>query len=545
MKKLNLFLLVAAFFVAAFFRFYHLANLPAGFHVDEAIIGANANFILHTARDTNNSFLPLQTEVFKDYNPTGYAYLAILPIKLMGLNEFATRLPGALLNCMTVFAIFLLVYAILESFSIAILSAVFFALSPWDIVISRSSEERAASLFFVVLGFALLIYSVKKEKIMYLLASFFVLALSYFMYFTPRVFVPLFFAAFFIPWKYWWKKRKTKFVKLFFCAFVILGLTATLLLMGVQGGSNRFKQVSIFGFPETKLVQEEQIREDGVMNTPVLVTRTFHNKIIAYGYTYVSNYLRYFSSDFLFMKGGLPIWFSVPQMGLVYLIELPFILFGMHRFFIEKKKWSFLLFAWLFLAPVAASFTADDSPNVRRSLLLVPAIEAFAAYGMIRFFVMIPKKLRKIFLAFVLLLFIFNIGYFMHAYFVHSTIHRNWYRNQGYNRMINEVKKVYTNYDHIIISKSTGNYSEVLFYMNYNPAAYLKEGAPKDAEYKGFGKFFFVPADCPFDKKDKRLPKGKNLYVEDGRCSDTRGTAVKQMYIKLLDGTPVFLMVYE
>src|SRR6266403_4409631 len=104
MKKKHLLLLLIIFFVGVFFRFTHLATIPVGFHLDEAIIGDNANFILHTGRDTDNAFLPLQTEVFGDYNPTGYAYLAIPSIKVLGLTEFATRFPGAFLGSLTVFA---------------------------------------------------------------------------------------------------------------------------------------------------------------------------------------------------------------------------------------------------------------------------------------------------------------------------------------------------------------------------------------------------------------------------------------------------------
>ncbi len=544
MKKKHLLLLLIIFFVGVFFRFTHLATIPVGFHLDEAIIGDNANFILHTGRDTDNAFLPLQTEVFGDYNPTGYAYLAIPSIKVLGLTEFATRFPGAFLGSLTVFATFFLVFALLESAPIALLAAAFFAVSPWDIVLSRSSEETAVALFFVVSGFALLIYSMRKESVAYLIGAFVFLVLSYFMYFTPRVFVPLFFLSLFLPWKYWWKKRHELFTKLFITSFILLGAISVFLVVGLTGGANRFNQVSIFGFPATKLVMDEQIREDGVKHSPLIETRLFHNKPLAYGYTYISNYLQYFTADFLFMKGGLPIWFRVPQLGLFYLIELPFILYAVFLLCKERKKWSYLLFAWLFLAPVAGAITVDDIPNVRRALLMVPIVEALTAYGMVAFFSAVPKKMKKFAIIFIGLVTLFSVGYFSHEYFVHSQINKNWYRNEGFDTMVHDVKQVYNTYDHIIVTKDNGGiYSEVLFYMNYDPAAYLSEGATKDAAYTGFGKFFFVPQACPATNKDDRFPKGKVLYVEKGTCGNAGG--IKEEYINRQDGSPVFHLVYE
>jgi 4-amino-4-deoxy-L-arabinose transferase-like glycosyltransferase len=545
MKKIHILLLMTIFVIGFALRFFQLGTIPVGFHIDEAIIGDNANFLLHTAHDTDNSFLPLQTEVFGDYNPTGYAYLAMLPIKILGLNEFATRLPGALLSAFSVLACFFLIFALFEDIWLSLLAAFLVSVSPWSIVLSRSTEETVVAFFFVVLGFAFLLYSLRKEKIMYLVAATITLFISYFMYFTPRLFVPILFCAFFLPVKYWWRKRKELFTWAFLSSFILLGSIAVFLVVGVHGGTSRFNQVSIFGFPETDLVKAEQIREDGIMHAPLLVTRVFHNKITAYSYTFINNYLEYFSSDFLFTKGGLPNWFKVPQMGLVYLIELPFILFGAYKLIGKKKKWSYIIFVWLLLAPVTASLTVDDIPNVRRALLMVPMIELLAAYGFLRFLAAIPNKARSMAMIVLSTLFLFNIGYFLHAYFVHSSIHQNWYRNEGYDTMVRTVQQVYNKYDHIVISKDSGEvFSEILFYTNYNPQTYLNEGATKDAPYTGFGKFFFVPQACPAKTKDGHFPQnGKILYVESGQCNNVPNAA-KQTYIKRLDGSSVFHLVY-
>lgn len=537
--------LLLIFSVAVCLRFYSLSEIPNGLHIDEAINGVNGYFISQTGKDTNNNLLPLQTEVFGDYNPTGYSYLAILPIKLFGLNEFSTRFPGALLGCLTVLATFLLGFAIFRNKKIGLLSAFLVAISPWHIVFSRSSEETLVSLFFVVLGFALAILSFEHQKLKLLFSGISLLFLSFFMYFTPRVFVPLlFFALLILLFSNWHKQKNMKYKNVFVGSFLFLVALALILVFIVNGGGNRFKQVSVFGSPETRLIMEEQIREDGVMGTSVKITQMFHNKVTNYLLTYASNYIDYFSGSFLFMKGGLPVWFRVEGIGLVYVLELPFLLIGLVVLATSKNKMQKIPLIWLFLAPVVAAVTTDDIPNIRRSLTMLPIIEIISAFGFL-YVIQNRKKLGKTMMIFVsAILLTLNFSYFLHQYFVHAPVHRNWYRNEGFGEMVKTVKNSYNEIDKIIVTKSAGGiYPIILFYMQYDPKDYLLEGSIKDREYTGFGKFFFVSQTCPSQKKDHRFPKVKKaIYVDKGECKNS-DRHYKTIYRK--DGTKVFNVVYE
>ncbi|MCL5072464.1 MAG: glycosyltransferase family 39 protein [Actinobacteria bacterium] len=437
-----------------FLRFYKLNEFPVGFHLDEAIINVNAYFILLTGKDTNNNFLPLQTEMFGDVNPTGYSYLSILPIKIFGLNEFAARFPGALLGGLTIIALFLFTYAVFQNKRIGLISSFLVAISPWSIVISRSSEEALVASFFVILGYALVGYSfLCKHSLLYLFLGVITLCLSFLMYFTSRVFVPLIFPIFLFLFIRYWKDKNQKYKYILFSSFFVLIFFSAFLSFS-NGGDNRFHQVSIFGFPETRLVMEEQIREDGVMGIGTSITRIFHNKIINYLLTYLSNYSDYFSINFLFIKGGLPLWLNISGMGLIYLLELPFFIVGIIGLIKSKEnKDKFPLF-WILMAPLTAAITFDETPNVRRSLLMFPMIELVSAYGFY-YFLRKRKYLVKILVSIgVGLILIYNFAYFMHQYFVHEKVHRTWYRNNGVSQMIKEIKEVYDKYDKIIVSKS-------------------------------------------------------------------------------------------
>lgn len=541
-----LFCFLVVLILSFFVRFYRLSDFPIGFHIDEAINGVNGYFLLQTGKDSNNNKFPLQTEVFGDYNPTGYSYLTILPIKLFGLNEFSTRFPGALLGVLTILACFLLTFSIFKNKTVSLLSAFLIAISPWHIVLSRSSEETLVSLFFITLGFALVFLSFDNQKIKFLILAVLLLGVSYFMYFTPRVFVPLLFLAILIFIFNLWQKN-IKYRNLTFYSFLILGIIAFYLVFVVKGGGNRLNQVSVFGALGTKLVMQEQIREDGVAGTNVKITQFFHNKLINYSLTYISNYVDYFSSSFLFIRGGLPIWFKVEGMGLIYLTELPFLLIGLVVLAKDKNKTYKIPLLWLFIAPIAAAITIDDIPNVRRSLLMLPALELISAFGFL-YVLQNRKKVVKILIICVsAIVLTCNFLYFLHQYFVHAPIHANWFRNEGFGEMIKTVYKSYNNYDRIIVTKSAGGiYPLILFYTKFDPALYQKEGSSKDREYTGFGKFFFVPQSCPSVDKDDRFPKGRSIYVDNETCPDNSVLGdEKKTFINRKDGTRAFRIVYE
>lgn len=542
-KNIIIFLLFFIFFLAAGFRFYKLSEFPVGFHLDEAMLGYTGYSLLLTGKDTNNNPYPLYTEVFGENNPTGYHYLTMVPIKFFGLNEFATRFPAAFIGALTIFVSFFLTYAIFQEKKISLLAALLIAISPWHIILSRGSAEASVALFFIMLGVGCVVTSLRTKNTSYLFIGTLIMCLSFLFYPTPRVFISVLYFALLCLLYPLWKKESSQYKVFYIGSFVVVSLVAAFLI--VFGGSSRFNQVSIFAFPETKLILEEQIREDGIMHQSIFITRLIHNKIIGYALTFIEHYFEYFSGAFLFIKGGLPFLFSIPQMGLVYFVEFPFLIAGVVFLTIHKRIEYKLPLVWLLLAPVVAAMTFDDIPNVRRAITMVPALEMIAAYGffsILQYKKILPK--RHIFIVCISILLFLNVFYFLHQYFVNASVHKNWYRNEGFGEMIKTVKNSYDGVDSIIVTKSAGGiYPLVLFYMQYDPKVYQAEGSPKDRDYGGFGKFFFVPQACPSQQKDNRFPNGtKIIYIDKGECVDN---AANQKIIYRKDGTRVFNMIYE
>src|SRR6266851_3228581 len=82
--------------IALLLRLVNLGGNPPSLSWDEAAWGYNAYSLGIDGRDEFGRFLPLDyLESFGDFKPPVYAYLDVIPVKIFGLTEFATRFPSA------------------------------------------------------------------------------------------------------------------------------------------------------------------------------------------------------------------------------------------------------------------------------------------------------------------------------------------------------------------------------------------------------------------------------------------------------------------
>src|SRR3989304_3880126 len=129
MKKLHLILIIL---VASFLRLYHLNLNPPSLYWDEASLGYNSYSILKSGNDEHGEKLPLARFIaFGDYKPPGYIYTAVPAIALFGLNESSVRLPSAIAGILMVVVSYYLVYELFRKNKLALISALFLAVSPW------------------------------------------------------------------------------------------------------------------------------------------------------------------------------------------------------------------------------------------------------------------------------------------------------------------------------------------------------------------------------------------------------------------------------
>src|SRR5689334_19054963 len=84
--------------LGGFIRLYALDKYPSGFNQDEMVLGYDAWSIWQTGRDHHGEVLPVFFRTFDDYVPPVTNYIVSPFVGLLGLNEFTTRLPIALLG---------------------------------------------------------------------------------------------------------------------------------------------------------------------------------------------------------------------------------------------------------------------------------------------------------------------------------------------------------------------------------------------------------------------------------------------------------------
>lgn len=538
-----LFLLFIIVLMGTFLRFYRLGEIPVGFHRDEAFLGYNAYSILKTAKDMSNNFLPLHLKSFL-YSPAGYSYFSIPFIKFFDLNPFSVRFASAFFGSLTVAVTYLLVLSLFsylrnppprspfdhlggdqnglprgESF-IALLSSFLIAISPWHINLSRTATENTIVVFFITLGVLLYLLWVNSNRMIFLLLSFFSFAITLFLYQAPRAFLPFFLPLLIILFA----SRLKRWIS--FIGFAII-LVPLFFILSSKNLSLRINTVSIFSTPESQLVITDHVLTDGVYNIPLVLTRLFHNKPLAYSAQFLDNYFSHFSYQFLFTDKGFPDRYRVPLSGLLYVVELPLIIFGIFKLLSVQNRLSPFLLGWIVLAPLGSALTFDDVPNLQRTLIMLPAlyiVEAFGILHVVLFFR--AKKFLRVVGSLAVIVFLFNISLYIHQYYVHSSLYRPWYRQDGYSGLVKKVNALLPWYKKVIVTnRESAPAIFFLFYGKYNPLHFqleTKKTTMVDFDRINFGKYEFSQEECPLrliEKDGKIAAREKDvLYVNSGLC---------------------------
>ena len=563
MKKRVLFLLLAVFALDIFLRFYRLGEVPVGLHTDEAYLGYNAYSILKTGREITGNFLPVHLKSFL-YSPAGYTYSSIPFIFIFGLDAFSVRFSSALFGSLTVFLVFVFVRKLFagskKADHLALLSSFFLAISPWHVNLSRVATDNVLVVFFITLGVILYLYWLDRGKYYLFFLSLFSFFITLFIYQAPRSFLPLFLPLLFLVFT---KKIFTPRNLIPLVSFIIVIILPVLFILHSPELSYRIKTLSIFQNPQTQLVLNEQLREDGVAGLGSSEARVFNNKMINYSNTFFQIYFKHFSYDFLFTDAGFPDRYRVPGMGLLYLFELPLLLLGIWKIFNLNKKIGVFVIGWILLSPVGSALTFDDVPNLQRTLLMFPAISMLTGFGFFALLEFLNKTIKKIFILRTIYLIIggiiiYGLMYYLQAYYVHQVFHRPWFRQEGYQKLVFELNKYSKSFNKIVITDAQLNPTIfLLFYNKYDPAGIQKvieENKGVDYGDTSFSKYQITKEQCPVREEtltDTRT--GLNyfsitgekgiLYIDDGLCKIPAGKVKIISQVRRSDSTLVFQLV--
>lgn len=533
MKRNILFALILI--LAFILRFYHLGENPPSLDWDEAALGYNAYSILKTAKDEYGNFLPLSFRSFGDFKPPMYVYLTTIPVGILGLTEYAVRLPSAMAGIGAVFISYFLIGTLLGrgKRKITLLAVFLFAVSPWHIQFSRAAFEANVSLTFFLAGLLYFIRSL--EDIGKLLPSLILFVLSMYTYHSARLIVPVFVLGavimhhkIFLP-----HIRRT----------ILYGFISLLLVLPIFIGGNassaRFGSVGIFN-PNEQL--EESINkinyDKGSGDIPGALT---HNRRFVYGREILSGYVNHFNFNFLFLNGDLTGRHHAADMGMLHLYEFPLLFLGAYVFLtgrFEHKK----IFVWWFLtAPLAASLT-KATPHAVRSLLFLPSFQILTATGIYSVFQItgIFRKFRGESLAvFFTLAAAANIVYYLHQYWIHTPVEAASEWQYGYKQLVEEFERLPQGKKAIVTYKYDQPYIYFLFYRKTDPAWYQQEWGKNEIfrDIRSFGRFEFRKLDWANDEKMQDVI----LAGTPGEIPPTAANIVSE--IKYPDGSTAFRIV--
>lgn len=531
MNKKNLILLFAVLLIGAILRLWQLGNVPISPDWDEVALGYNAYSIIHTGRDEYGQLLPIVMRSFDDYKPALYSYLSIPTILLFGVNVVAVRLPSVIFGILTLIAVYFLLKEIFSEknlkvevkgfvLDIPILSTLLLAISPWHIQFSRIAFESNVGLAFNVFTALFFIKGLKSSW--YLSLSAISAALGIYVYQSEKVFTPLFVFALAVIFRKELLLKPKKYILVAIAVGLILILPMLSYTLGNKNALERARGVSIFS-DSTQFLSENTKRLLTDREKNDVIGLIVDNRRVLFAREVIAGYISHFELNWLFVRGDIS-RHHAPNMGLMYLFELPFLLMGIYMLIFGpfSRKSKIFIFAWFLLVPIPASITSGV-PHSVRTLNFLPTFQIFTAIGILTFLLFIEKLKHKIIEIVILLTFIFsvifNFIYYLNQYFVQQNYFTAFDWQYGYEKTIAKLNPIAADYKKIVVSNQPPmdqSYMFFLFYLKYPPHLYQRESMNASGGFREnhkFDKYDFRPINWQEDSKMQNT-----LFI--GRPSD-------------------------
>lgn len=510
-------------FIASILRLYQLGSVPPSPDWDEAALGYNAYSVLKTGRDEYGAWFPLSLRSFDDYKPPLYMYLTIPSVALFGLETWVVRLPSAIFGVLAVIGVFYLTKELFNtayikkssfdiwhlSFGIPEVTSLLLAISPWHIQFSRIAFEANIGVTLNIWAVLCFLKGLKNRFLLFV--SAFLFGLGFYAYHSERIFIPLLVLLLAVLYR----KELLRYKKNLLVSIVVGIITISPLipifinqntLMRLRGTSSLADQTGLLARTVRKL------DEDKAQGSPWGMV--FDNRRFVWAKTVLDGYLSHYSLRWLFLTGDNP-RHHAPDMGLLYLWELPFFLYGLYRLTLYGGKSGIVVIGWFLIAPIAASPTTE-LPHAIRTLVFLPTFQIFTAVGLMSFYNFYNRfgnYKRYMFLLFVIAMVTVNIVYYLHMYFVHMNreFSKSW--QYGYAQAVEYAQAHKDKYKKIIVStKLEQPHMFFLFYTRYDPAQYLAFGGTKSGGFEEHHNTFDIYEFRPI-QWEREILDGSTMYI--------------------------------
>lgn len=492
MGKWRLFLIFIVI-LASILRFYKLGSTPAGLEWDEVALGYDAYSLIHTGKDQFGTFLPSTFRSLDDYKPPIYVYSAVPGILFFGLNDTTSRLPAAVFGILAIIATFFLVKNICQNvellkksrYKIALLAGLFLAISPWHLQFSRAAFEVNIAVCITVTAVLCFLEGLKRPRIFILSGALF--GLDLFSYHSARVVGPLLMLVLFVFFNKALPKRKT--ILSFFIVFGVFFM-AVLPILRSKDAQIRFRATNIFT-PAARYLNEKDLEkifldmriEDSKIGFEK-AGKIFHNQRLKYlDYDTLkkaaNNYISNYGFEYLFIIGDARLHHA-PGFGLLYILELPFLLLGiLYVLFRARNPYTLLIIAWLLIAPIPNAVTRE-APHAVRTELILPMYQILTAMGVYVVFRIAKNQSWWVYVPTILCLtgmITLNFAFYLHQYYVHTNYELSEYWFDSRKEAVAYTEKNKGKYEKVIVSiKVDMPHMFWLYYTKYSPQKYLNNG---------------------------------------------------------------------
>lgn len=452
-------------------RLYKLSSIPPGLTWDEAALGYNAYSISKTLKDEYGTFLPLTLKSFGDYKPALYAYLDIPFIMVLGLNEWAVRLPSVLAGVGFILLCYLITKEIFKDSNLSLFAGFFAAISPLSIQFSRAGFESNVAVFLNVLGLHLFLKGLKSTKFFYFSSG--ALILSMLCYQASKMYVPFIIVGLYLFFRKEIKIEKNLLISTLAVIIAVAGIYISTFLFGQ---SDRLATQNVFAYRRDQSQIDLISKENGLARGSIYF-EALHGEWWAFVRGIVERYLIYFSPDTLFVEGDYSPRHSVPGLGILNYYSFVLVPFGFYLLWKKREPERKIIIFWLFTAAIPGVFSRDLISMVRSLNLMFPLIilEAFGFYYLLIKLIKVTKLNKKVIFIALSSVILMNLALYLDYYFIHLPKENSQGWLYGYKEIISRIPDT-TKYDRVVFTEEYGQpYIYYLFYKKYPPEKYQQQ----------------------------------------------------------------------
>jgi 4-amino-4-deoxy-L-arabinose transferase-like glycosyltransferase len=449
-------------------RLYQLGSVPHGVYIDEVAMLVDAKSVSQSGLDMHGRpWYQVLYPSYGDYKLPIYLWLASLSVKVLGVSDFALRLPSVLAGIGTVMMAGLITRELLTDkklkdwAQVATMTVV--AIAPWSILFSRTGFEGhvgqfllATSIWWALLG---------RRRWWGLPMAAVIGGLATYSYFSVRFVWPVVFSL--LSWLWvidWSQTKKVEIVKHLGTRWIFpLALFGLLLIPMLKSplyaDSNRFRLSTDSVLNRSDLVIQSNVYRELAGNT--LVDRLLFHRSWLMGRELLLNYADNLSPLFLFTTGDPNLRHGTGNHGLFLLPMLPCLLLGVWYLYRRHKRVLLLLGVWWLVALLPAS-VPETTPHALRSLNALVPISVIMGIGL-GWLLTNSNRLAKWGIAVVLVIFTSAFTYhYFHFYAADSG--PAW--QQGYAEVVEQIFKQ-QDYDHLYVFPFDERF--YLWMMAYGP----------------------------------------------------------------------------